>query len=65
MMNAVRPESSRRSALSIFRSVPMSTAEVASSRMRMRGSASSARASATSWRWPIERRVPRSWRFVS
>ena len=60
MMNAVRPWSRRRSACSIRRSVPMSTELVASSRIRMRGSASSARAKATSWRCPSERRKPRS-----
>ena len=53
-------EQQRRAPRSIRRSVPMSTDEVASSRIRMRGSASSARANATSWRWPSERRVPRS-----
>jgi hypothetical protein len=42
------------------RSVPMSTDDVASSRMRIRGSARSARANATSCRWPSESRVPRS-----
>ena len=52
-------------ALDALRSVPMSTADVASSRMRIRGSASSARANATSWRWPSERRVPRSPSSVS
>ena len=56
MMNAVRPCSSRRSARSILRSVPMSTELVASSRIRIRGSASSARANATSWRCPSDRR---------
>ena len=58
MTNAVRPARSVRSARSILRSVPMSTDEVASSRTRIRGSASSARAKATSWRWPSERREP-------
>jgi hypothetical protein len=48
-----------------LRSVPMSTDEVASSRIRMRGSARRARAKATSWRWPSERRVPRSPSCVS
>ena len=54
-----------RSACSIFRSVPMSTELVASSRIRMRGSASSARANATSCRWPSESREPRSPSCVS
>ena len=54
MMNAVRSASSTRSARSIFRSVPMSTDDVASSSTRMRGSASSARANATSWRCPSD-----------
>ena len=43
MTNAVRPASRRRSPRSMRRSVPMSTDDVASSRMRMRGSARSAR----------------------
>ena len=38
----------------------MSTLEVASSRIRRRGSASSARANAISWRCPIESAAPRS-----
>ena len=45
-----------RSACSMRASVGMSTLEVASSRISSRGSASSARAKATSWRWPIESR---------
>ena len=65
MMNAVLPARSVRRASSIRRSVPMSTLEVASSRTRMRGSARSARAKATSWRWPSESRVPRSATSVS
>ena len=44
MMNAVRSESSTSSARSIRRSVPMSTDEVASSRIRMRGLCRIARA---------------------
>ena len=43
----------------------MSTELVASSRIRMLGSASSARAKATSWRWPSESREPRSPSSVS
>ena len=48
MMKAVRPASRILSACSIFRSVPMSTDEVASSRIKMCGSASRARANAMS-----------------
>ena len=54
MTIAVRPASRRRRPSSILLSVWMSTFEVASSRTRMRGSAISARAKATSWRWPAE-----------
>jgi hypothetical protein len=49
-----------RSASLIACSVVASTDEVASSRIRMRGSASSARAIASRWRWPPERVRPRS-----
>ena len=42
------------------RSDSVSSALVASSRMRMGGSTSSARAIAMRWRWPPERRAPRS-----
>ena len=65
MTKAVRPARSRLSPFSIRRSVPMSTDEVASSRIRMRGFASRARAKATSWRWPSESRNPRSPSSVS
>ena len=41
-------------------SVRVSTLLVASSRMRMRGSARMARAMARSWRWPWLRLLPRS-----
>ena len=44
------------SACSILASVGMSTLDVASSRISRCGFASSARANATSWRWPIESR---------
>ena len=62
---AVRPASSRRMPSSIRLSVWMSTLEVASSSTRMRGSAISARANATSWRWPAESWIPRSPTSVS
>ena len=65
MTIAVRPPSSRRRPFSIFDSVWMSTFEVASSSTRMRGSAISARAKATSWRWPAESWAPRSPTSVS
>ena len=51
----VRPLSSRSSACSISTSVGRSMFEVASSRMRIRGSASSARAIEMSWRSPADR----------
>ena len=47
------------------RSVRTSTFDVASSRIRIRGSASSARAKATSWRWPADSCAPRSPTSVS
>src|SRR6185312_9463288 len=56
--NDVRPASTVAIASSIRSSVARSTDDVASSRIRRRGSWSSARASATSCRWPIERRTP-------
>ena len=43
----------------------VSSADVASSRMRIGGSTSSARAIASRWRWPPDSRVPRSPRTVS
>src|SRR5690606_40948552 len=49
---AVRPLSSRRSASWISSSVWVSMDEVASSRIRIRGSARKARAKEISWRWP-------------
>ncbi len=54
MITDVRPRSSRSSARSIWISVGRSMFEVASSRIRMRGSASSARAIEISWRSPAE-----------
>ena len=41
-------------------SVVASTEAVASSRMRIRGSITSARAIASRWRWPPESVIPRS-----
>ena len=58
--NVVRPSIASRSAALISRSVVASTEEVASSRTRMRGSASSARAIAIRWRWPPLSVSPRS-----
>ena len=52
------PRITSRSASLIRLSVVASTLEVASSRIRMRGSASSARAIATRWRWPPESGQP-------
>ena len=60
MMIDVRPRSRRSSARSIRISVGRSMFEVASSRIRMRGSASSARAIEISWRSPAERPAPPS-----
>ena len=60
MTNVVRPAITSRSAALISCSVEASTDEVASSRMRIRGSASSARAMATRWRWPPQSVSPRS-----
>ena len=60
MMIDVRPRSSRSSACSIRISVGRSMFDVASSRIRMRGSASSARAIEISWRSPAESPAPPS-----
>ena len=60
MMNVVRPRIASRSASLISPSVEASTLEVASSRTRIRGSASSARAMAIRWRWPPLSVSPRS-----
>jgi hypothetical protein len=49
-----------RSAVLIACSVDASTEEVASSRIRIRGSLSSARAIAIRWRWPPDSVSPRS-----
>ena len=60
MMIDVRPRSSRSSACSIRISVGRSMFDVASSRIRMRGSARSARAIEISWRSPAESPAPPS-----
>ncbi len=56
----VRPAITSRKPFLISSSVRASTDEVASSRIRMRGSAISARAIAIRWRWPPESVSPRS-----
>ena len=61
----VRPSITSRSPRLIAASVRASTEEVASSRIRIRGSAISARAIATRWRWPPESVRPRSPTIVS
>ena len=58
--NVVRPAISSCSARLISCSVEASTDEVASSRIRMRGSATIARAIAMRWRWPPDSVSPRS-----
>ena len=63
--NVVRPSITSARADLMRLSVVASTLEVASSRIRMRGSASSARAIATRWRWPPLRVRPRSPTSVS
>jgi hypothetical protein len=63
--NVVRPAITSRSARLICCSVEASTDEVASSRIRIRGSARIARAIAIRWRWPPERVSPRSPTSVS
>ena len=60
MMSVVRPFITSRSASLILASVVASTEAVASSRIRMRGFMSSARAMAIRCRWPPERVRPRS-----
>ncbi len=64
-MNVVLPAIASRRPRLIAASVCASTDEVASSRIRIRGSASSARAIATRWRWPPESVRPRSPTSVS
>src|SRR5205823_5848830 len=59
MTTAVRPDRSRARAWWTVRSLGRSSELVASSRIRTRGSARKARASATSCRWPAESDPPR------
>ena len=60
MTNVVRPAIAAARPVWISRSVEASIDDVASSRMRIRGSASSARAMAIRWRWPPLSVRPRS-----
>ena len=65
MTNVVRPFMSSARPSWMRASLSLSSDEVASSRMRMRGSARMARAIATRWRWPPESLTPRSPTIVS
>ena len=60
MMRVVRPWLSWSKAPWIFASVTLSSAEVASSKMRMAGSFRKMRAMATRCFWPPESMAPRS-----
>ena len=60
MITVVRSRIASRSPSRIRASVVASTDAVASSRIRTRGSTTSARAIATRWRWPPESVIPRS-----
>ena len=60
MTKVVRPRRRARRPSWIFASLSLSRLEVASSRMRMAGSARMARAMAMRWRWPPESLMPRS-----
>ncbi len=60
MISVVRPFIASRSPSRIRASVEASTEAVASSRIRIRGSTTSARAIAIRWRWPPESVIPRS-----
>ena len=64
-MMLVRPLKSTSMARSMRRSLSASTLLVASSRIRMRGSASRARAKLMSWRCPVLSADPPSWTSVS
>ena len=64
-MIVVRPTLSRSSASWTSRSDSLSSELVASSSSRIGGSLRIARAIATRWRWPPERRIPRSPTMVS
>ena len=65
MTNVVRPCLSARNPSWISASLSLSRLEVASSRIRMRGSARIARAMATRWRCPPDSLMPRSPTIVS
>ena len=65
MTKVVRPCISWASPAWIMASDSESSELVASSRIRMRGSASSARAMESRWRWPPESLTPRSPTMVS
>ena len=65
MTNVVRPFISSARPSWIAASLSLSSEDVASSRIRMRGSARIARAIATRWRWPPESLTPRSPTIVS
>ena len=65
MTKVVRPAITSARPSLIAPSVVASTEDVASSRIRIRGSASRARAIATRWRCPPERVRPRSPTIVS
>ena len=65
MLTVVRPSDSFANACDSARSVSGSTADVASSKISSPGSASWARASATSWRSPTDRASPRSPTWVA
>ena len=60
MMIVVRPLIASRRPSRMLASVVASTDAVASSRIRIRGSITSARAIASRWRWPPESVIPRS-----
>ena len=60
MISVVRPFIASRSPSRIRASVEASTDAVASSRIRILGSTTSARAIAIRWRWPPESVIPRS-----
>ena len=60
MITVVRPRIASRRPTRILASVAASTDAVASSRIRIRGSTTSARAIASRWRCPPESVIPRS-----
>ena len=65
MMISVRPLAMRSRLALTIASLSASSALVASSRIRMRGSLISARAIASRWRWPPDRLGEPSWMKVS